>query len=196
MNCSPSDLKDLFFGELSAEQRGAVEQHTATCARCRDELNALAATRSALLSVRDEEPPRRIAFVSDKVFEPRWWQKIWKSGPQLGFVSSCILALAIVAHALYTPAAPLAPSSPAPVVAQIDQKAVEAAVANRLDAAIHKAVAGSEERQSARLLEFVNTKIRRSDRQYELLVDYIERMDKRVASYRRTALYEPVEVRQ
>jgi anti-sigma factor RsiW len=195
MICSSSDLKDLFFGELSAEQRRAVEQHIATCAGCRDELNTLAATRGALLSVREEEPPRRIAFVSDKVFEPRWWQKIWKSGPQLGFVSSCVLALAIVAHAFYTPASPVSPAI-APIVGQIDQGAVETAVAKRLDAAIHKAVAESEERQSARLLDFVNTKLRRSDRQYELIVDYIERMDKRVASYRRTALYEPVEVRQ
>jgi anti-sigma factor RsiW len=194
MSCSPSDLKDLFFGELTAEQRRCVEQHVATCSGCRDELNSLTATRGALLSVSDEEPPRRIAFVSDKVFEPRWWQRIWSSGPQLGFVSSCVLAMAILAHALYTPASPVAPPV-APVAALIDESAIEAAVAKRLDAAIQKAVADSEVRQSAKLLEFVNTKLRRSDRQYELLVDYIERMDKRVASYRRTALYEPVEVR-
>ena len=31
-------------------------------------------TQTALLSLADEEIPQRIAFVSDKVFEPRWWQ--------------------------------------------------------------------------------------------------------------------------
>ena len=34
-------------------------------------------TLDALSTLREEEIPRRIAFVSDKVFEPRWWQKLF-----------------------------------------------------------------------------------------------------------------------
>jgi anti-sigma factor RsiW len=194
MSCSPFDLKDYFFGELGNDERRAVDQHIAACTGCREELNTLGLTRSALLSVPEEEPPRRIAFVSDKVFEPRWWQKLWISAPQLGFASACVLALAIGFHAMYKPAA----ASPPAVIAQVDQAQIQAEVAKQVGAAVQRAVAQSEERQ-AKLLEFVNAKLRRSDRQYELLVgefhDYIDRMQKRVSNYRR-AMYEVDEVRQ
>ena len=76
MSCSPFDLKDFFFGELGADDRRKVETHVAACAACREELDALALTGAALMTVRDEEPPRRIAFVSDKVFQPTWWQRL------------------------------------------------------------------------------------------------------------------------
>ena len=193
MTCSSSDLRDYFFGELGTEERRAVEQHIAACAGCRDELNSLTLTRSALLSVPDEEPPRRIAFVSDKVFEPGWWQRIWMSGPKIGFVSSCVLAGAILVHAFHTPHVPIQP--PPVAVAQIDQSALQAAVTKEVGAAVQRAVADSEERQATRLLEFVNAKMRRSDRQYEMLVDYVDRMQKRVSNYRR-AMYDPDEARQ
>ncbi len=70
MKCSQFDLKDYVFGELSAVQRKAVDQHIASCATCREELERLTVTQAALATMRDEDPPRRIAFVSDKVFEP------------------------------------------------------------------------------------------------------------------------------
>jgi anti-sigma factor RsiW len=98
MSCSPFELKDYFFGELDPPERDAVEHHVASCASCREELAGLTTMRAVLLSVPDEEPPRRIAFVSDKVFEPRWWQKLWTSGARLGFASAAMLALAIVLH--------------------------------------------------------------------------------------------------
>jgi anti-sigma factor RsiW len=133
MSCSPSDLRDYFFGELGTEERRAVEQHIAACAGCRDELNSLALTRSALLSVPDEEPPRRIAFVSDKVFEPRWWQRIWMSGPKLGFVSSCVLALAIVAHGFVSEARVEAAVTKAVAVAREERRADMLAVGEYLE---------------------------------------------------------------
>jgi hypothetical protein len=40
-------------------------------ADCQDELAGLRVTLDAMATLR-EELPRRIAFVSDKVFEPRW----------------------------------------------------------------------------------------------------------------------------
>src|SRR4051794_31255428 len=116
MTCSPDNLKNYLFGELTADERSATEHHLVVCASCRAEYSALDATRTALLSLADEESPRRIAFVSDKVFEPRWWQRLWNSGAQLGFASAAMLAAAIMAHGyLARPlpaAAPVALHSP------------------------------------------------------------------------------------
>ena len=44
-----------------------------------------------MLSLPDEEIPQRIAFVSDRVFEPSWWQTVWRSGPAMGFASAVLL---------------------------------------------------------------------------------------------------------
>ena len=139
MTCAPFDLKDYFFGELNAEQRGAVEQHVDACAACREELAALSATRSAVLCMREEEPPRRIAFVSDKVFEPRWWQKLLASGPQLGFASAAMLAVAIVFHAVRMRPAPVAGARAGR--AGGSRRSIEAEIAKRVQAAVEKAVA-------------------------------------------------------
>jgi anti-sigma factor RsiW len=187
MSCSPFDLKDYFFGELANQERHAVEQHVAACAGCRDELDALGVTRSALLSVPDEEPLRRIAFVSDKVFEPRWWQKLW-AAPQLGFASACIIAAAIVFHALQSPVTAQAP----PAVAQVDRSRIDAEVAKQVDAAVQNAVAASEARQAAHLADVVNARLKQSRREHRLellaVQDYLVRMQKenllvRKASY-------------
>ena len=43
MMCTPFDLKDYFFGELTAEQRDETERHVDACGVCRDELAALMA---------------------------------------------------------------------------------------------------------------------------------------------------------
>jgi hypothetical protein len=48
--------------------------------------------------------PHRIAFVSDKIFEPRGWAWLWNSAPRLGFVSAALLAAAILVHAFTRPA--------------------------------------------------------------------------------------------
>src|SRR5258708_27014007 len=97
MSCSPFDLRDYLFGELPTGDRRTMDLHLADCTRCREELDSLDMTQRVLMSVREEEPPRRIAFVSDKVFEPTWWQRLWSSG-RVGFASAALLSMAIVAH--------------------------------------------------------------------------------------------------
>ena len=151
MSCSPFsctsfNVKDYFFGELSPQDRRTVDLHLASCTRCQEELDALNLTQNALLMVRDEEPPSRIAFVSDKVFEPHWYQSLWNSGPKLAFASSAILAAAILAHGFQV-------NRPAPPVpqAQAQPSITEAEVATRVEAAVQKAVAESEARQTAKL---------------------------------------------
>jgi hypothetical protein len=99
--------------------RRDADAHAAACADCREELAAVRMTLNALSTLRDEEIPRRIAFVSDKVFEPRWWQRFWN--PNLA--AACVIAAAILVHAFARPA-----ESPARVQAEIDG-AVNKAVA-------------------------------------------------------------------
>jgi anti-sigma factor RsiW len=189
MKCSPFELKDYFFGELGPAERDAVEAHVASCARCRDELATLNATRAALLSVPDEEPPRRIAFVSDKVFEPRWWQRLWTSGPQLGFAAAAMLAVAIVIHGFAAPR----PAPPAPV-AVVPARIDETELAKRVQAEVAKAVAASREEQMAKTLSIVNARLRdaKMENREQLLMirDYLERMDKRNSVMLSRAAYE------
>ena len=112
MRCSQHDLKGYLLGELAEVERRPVEDHLKGCRECAEELEKLRLTQSALHSLPDEEMPRKIAFVSDKVFEPRGWAWLWNSAPRLGFVSASMLAAAILAHALMRPA-------PAPSAAQM-----------------------------------------------------------------------------
>ncbi len=147
MSCSPDRIKDFFFGELTEAECGDLRAHLGECAACREELDRLRLTRAALQAAPAAEPPRRIAFVSDKVFEPSWLARLWASGPRLGFASALVLAVAIVVHAAWRPA---------PQPAAIDQAALEAKIAaevvRQMQPAIQAAVAASEQRQS-RLVE-------------------------------------------
>ncbi|HWR52066.1 MAG TPA: zf-HC2 domain-containing protein [Bryobacteraceae bacterium] len=153
MSCSRDRIKDYFFGELSEGERSAVGDHMSECLACREEFERMRLTQAALRSVPDEEPPRRTAFVSDKVFEPNWWQRLWSSGARLGFASAGVLALAIVFHAVWQPA-------PAPV-AVMDEKVIEARVSaeveRRLKPAVVAAVAESEARQARKTTDLIET---------------------------------------
>ncbi|MDX2179627.1 MAG: hypothetical protein SFV18_08555 [Bryobacteraceae bacterium] len=115
-------------------------------ARTPEDAERLAATLTALRSLPDEEIPRRIAFVSDKVFEPKWWQRF----PAWSFASAMLLAGAIVVHG-YAQRPPAAPA-PQPV-AQVDTSALERKFEARLkevaaehDAKLRAAVAATERR--------------------------------------------------
>jgi hypothetical protein len=134
MDCSSVDIKAYALGEPAAVADAA---HVEACPNCREELERLRLTQAALLSLAEEEVPQRIAFVSDKIFEPRWWQRMWHSGPAMGFASASVLAAAILVHASTRPPQVVA----APVnTAQIEQR-IHAEVTKRLDAEVGKAVA-------------------------------------------------------
>jgi len=76
-------LQDYVFDELPHGEREAIEQHVAACSECALELDRLRMTTAALRTLPDREIPQRIAFVSDKVFEPSWFHRFWNSGAQL-----------------------------------------------------------------------------------------------------------------
>jgi anti-sigma factor RsiW len=140
MSCSPFDLNDYFLKELPDSERRQVEGHVRECRRCREELERLRRTEAALFALREEEIPQRIAFVSDKVFEPaawrRWWTAFWGSAARLGFASAAMLSVAILVLALTRPAvrppAAQATAAPADIEAQI-QAAVDKAVQQKTE---------------------------------------------------------------
>ena len=168
MSCS-IDLKAYAVDELSKNERSVVEDHVRGCQSCREELNRLNFTRSALASLEDEEIPRRIAFVSDRVFEPRWWQTMWRSGPAMGFASAALLAAAILAHAVLAHgfAQPVAPALGASADAAKIEQRVEARVNSRLDAAVAKAVSEAQAKQSAEFTQVLNATEHRFEAQRE-----------------------------
>ena len=156
MSCSPFDLRDYFLRELTDPQQRQVEAHVKTCQPCREELDRLGFTQAALHSLPDEEIPQRIAFVSDKIFEPspwrRWLTGFWGSAARLGFASAAMLSAAIVVYAL-RPAAPVAELPKAPQ--QIVQTVSDADIQARVDAAVAKAVAEVDARQSEKNKQLV-----------------------------------------
>ena len=149
MSCSPFDLRDYFLKELTDPQQRQVEAHVKTCGSCREELERLQLTEAALYRLRDEEIPQRIAFVSDKIFEPsparRWLAAFWGSGARLGFASAAMLSAAILVSALTRPAPAPVVMAPAPT-AVTTASVTDSQIEQRVQKAVDQAVAASEAR--------------------------------------------------
>lgn len=142
--CKP-DWKAYLLGELGPEDRRQHEECASACPACREELATLRVTLDALSALREEEVPRRIAFVSDKVFEPRWPQRMWQSFLRPSFAAGAVIAAAILVHAFVRP--PVAPLPPpvdtaaieARITAEVGQR-MEAQMAATVNAAVATAV--------------------------------------------------------
>ena len=148
MSCSPFDLRDYALKELSETERQQVDAHVRGCAACREEVERLRLTEAALFALRDEEIPQRIAFVSDKIFEPspwrRAWTAFWGSTARLGFASAVMLSTALIVFSLARPAGTLTPETArGPVTARV---AADTVTEQRIQAAVDKAVADQESR--------------------------------------------------
>ncbi len=109
------DVKAYAVGEMNESDKRAAAAHVAGCDACREELAGIQSSLTSLAMLRDEDPPRRIAFVSDKVFEPTWWQRL---NPM--FASACVLAAAIVIHGFAAPPA-VDPTVDPSIQARIDE---------------------------------------------------------------------------
>jgi anti-sigma factor RsiW len=138
MSCSPFDLRDYYLKELTDPQQRQVESHVQDCSACREELDRLRLTGVALLSLREEEIPQRIAFVSDPVFEPsraaRWWAAFWGSPARLGFAGAALLSATLLFSTLTRTAGTSAGGGLS--AAEVDRR-------------IQAAIASSEARQTA-----------------------------------------------
>jgi len=147
MSCTDFDVRDYFLGELAEADRVRTARHLEACRNCSGSLDELHHLRSALESSPDQEPPQRIGFVSDKIFEPsrvrRMWNSFWNSAPRLGFASAALLSSAIVVYSL-RPATEVRFVPPPPLVLAPTESATNV---QRL---IAKAVAETEARQQKR----------------------------------------------
>ncbi len=123
---SKPDWKAYVLRELGPDAHRQAENHLANCSDCREEVGTLRLTLDTLSTLREEEVPRRIAFVSDKVFEPRWWQRVFNPT----FAAGCLVAAAILVHGAMRPS-------------QVPQAQV--------DAAVNKAVSQIEARHTQEL---------------------------------------------
>jgi len=148
MSCTNFDWKAYILEEVPRTELPSYQQHAAQCEECSLELAGLRLTRDSLLTVRDEEVPRRIAFVSDKVFEPNWWQRLWASGTKVGFAAAAMLAGAIVVHGFATKPA-VAPMTPTQTSAAVDAALIDKLVSERVE----KVVAQIEQRQAEKTMQ-------------------------------------------
>lgn len=137
MSCESYDWKAYALGELDRSARRDAEAHANACPECREELASLRLTLDALSTLREEEMPRRIAFVSDQIFEPRWYHRALRSLATPNFAAACVIAGAILIHAFHS--------------ATPDQSLVNA----QIDAAVSKAVAVVEARHAEQVEEMV-----------------------------------------
>ena len=165
MSCSPFDLRDYVLKELSAPDSKCVEAHIKSCQTCREECERLQLTEAALFALREEEIPQRIAFVSDKVFEPSAWRRAWAgfwgSAARLGFASAAMLSIALVVFAVVRPATP--PAGPAAASANLKTVAVSSGeIQQQIQAAVDHAVAASEARQQEKFAQAV-AEVRQQD---------------------------------
>jgi anti-sigma factor RsiW len=198
MSCSPFDLKDYFLQELPSAQRVQVEAHVTHCLACREELERLQLTGVALFSLRDEEIPQRIAFVSDQIFEPsplrRWFSGFWGSTARLGFASAAMLSASIFYFAATRPApapgAVASRSQAAATVSAVTPSPQE--VQRQIQQAVSQAVAEVEARQAATNRQLVADFERRNDetlRSVRWLTSESEAERKRNQLTKRMALY-------
>ena len=144
MSCPQNiDWKAYALGELPGDAKHSAAAHLNSCDACQDEFSGVQATLAALSVLREDEVPRRIAFVSDKVFEPRWWQRMFTPT----FASAALLAGAIVFHAASSR------NNEAEIQARID-KAVNQEVSQQVEV-VRRMVELNDRRQTAALVQSV-----------------------------------------
>jgi anti-sigma factor RsiW len=157
-------LRDYAFDELPAGERREMEQHLAACGDCAAELDQLRVATAVLRVLPDREIPQRIAFVSDKVFQPspvaRFFGSFWNSAARLGFASACVLGAALIVAAYHRPA-------PAP--AEVRTIVQTADVTKQVNEAVAKAIAQVHQ-EDARMLKAAEI---RNDKEHRMLMEAV-----------------------
>lgn len=160
---SNPDLHAYALGEGSAAERAATAAALAQSAEMREELERLEITLAALQALPQEEIPRRIAFVSDPVFQPSLWQRFWNSGPRLAFAGAGLLSCAILLHGVMQQQTP--PS--APVANGLSPAAVQTIVNQAVNQAVAQAVSQVETRAEARTRQEVAAAVQATEKRFE-----------------------------
>jgi len=118
---SRPDWKAYVLRELGQDAHRQAEAHLATCSTCHEEVATLRLTLDTLSTLREEEMPRRIAFVSDKVFEPRWWQRVFSPT----FAAGALVAAAILIHGALQPGQAQVDAAVTKAVSQMEARHVQ-----------------------------------------------------------------------
>jgi hypothetical protein len=179
MHNAPHDLRDYILDELNPAQQAEVEHWLVGSPEGRKEVERLRLTFGVLRSLPDEEPPRRIAFVSDKIFEPSPWARLarwfWAEGPRMAMGAAAILAVLFAGAWLtqpkltanadgwtvaFGPQQQTVAQTPAPVPAP---PAVDEAV---LEAKVQEAVTAERERMREALQQIVDERARATEAKF------------------------------
>ena len=115
---SKPDWKAYVLRELEPDAHRQAEAHLAACSNCHEEVATLRLTLDSLSTLREEEVPRRIAFVSDKVFEPRWWQRVFSPT----FAAGALVAAAILIHGSLRPGQAQVDAAVATAVSRVEAR--------------------------------------------------------------------------
>ena len=175
-------VRDYAFGEVPAPERAGVERHLAGCRDCSAELEGLRMTVASLRALPDQEIPQRIAFVSDKVFEPsplaRFFAGFWNSTARLGFASAALVAVAAIAIS----------HRPLPVAQVTPVPAAAAPASNSdIDAAVAKAVARVRAEDNAAFQTTLASLEERHKKEHQSLLvavqENLDVMQKRMGAY-------------
>jgi hypothetical protein len=193
-SCSQLEsVRDYAFDELPAAERSPLERHIAVCGDCAAELDRLRLTTAALRTLPDLEVPRRIAFVSDKVFEPSPLWKFWNAGAHWNFASACVLAAALVVSSWHFVSA----ARPAETRTVVRTAAVSQNQMNQdqINSAVAKAVAQIRREDAQLTKAAIEASEKKHDRDYRNQMVAIEEsfmvLQKRLNnSYSRVALSE------
>jgi len=161
------DLNAYVLGETPETDRQPIETYLAGNAAAALEVERLEATLAALRQVPDEEPVRRIAFVSDKVFEPSWWQRLWRP-TAVALTSAAMLSAAIVTHGMLARPAQVPVAQTAAIPQQDIVRQVDSAVTARLDTAVAKAVQQVRTQADAEKQQLVAVALRQAEEKFAL----------------------------
>lgn len=176
MDKNGRDLRELVFGDELARTPEAELQAINEHPESQDELNRLLQLRETLLSLEDEEPPRRTVLVGAPVETgaPWWKRRMGFAVPGWGFAGAMALALAILTHGWMTrPATPefVAQAPAATAASALDAEAVnariDAAVAQRLAGAITEAKAELRQEHQREAQRLVAAAEQRLERQHD-----------------------------
>src|SRR5438477_2834429 len=115
---SRPDWKAYVLRELGQDAHRQAEAHLATCSICHEEVATLRLTLDTLSTLREEEVPQRIAFVSDKVFEPRWWQRVFSPT----FAAGALVAAAILIHGSLRPGQAQVDAAVSKAISQVEAR--------------------------------------------------------------------------
>lgn len=192
MNCSEFDIKGYFLNEIAVSERAAAERHVRNCAVCSEELDRLRITESALLALPEEEMPRRLVFASERppAPEPGFWQRLWNSGPKLGFASAAMLSCAILLHGVTRPV----PPAPGPVTPTVDVAAIEQRLNQSFEAKLAAGIAEAERRADQRATRLASANEQKLANEYRAevvsLASQVEWLTKKMNVMRVASNYE------